>query len=1048
MFAEVGDLDFLQLEGEVLERWEKNRVFDKLRTQNKDGQPYSFFDGPITANNPRGLGLHHAWGRTYKDIFQRYQAMQGRRLRYQNGFDCQGLWVEVEVEKELGLQSKRDILAYGMDRFADQCRQRVETSARAIVGASRRLGQWMDWEDSYYTHADGNIEHIWHFLQVCQQRQWLYKGHRVMPWCTRCGTSLSQHELADAYKETTHRAVFVQLPLLDEPGARVLVWTTTPWTLAANSALAVHPGHTYVRVEKGGAVFYLAEEVAGKLVPEGRVTARLQGSQLVGRRYWGPFAGLPVQKEVEGRIVPWDEVGADEGTGVVHIAPGCGAEDCELGRQHGLDILSPLDENGFYVEGYGALSGRDVLEVGPQVLAALEEGGLLYRAEDYQHRYPHCWRCGTELVYRLVDEWFIACDEVRQPMLDAAAQVRWVPQHSGLHMADWLRNMGDWCISRKRYWGLPLPFYERADGHLLVVGSRDELMRRAVDPKAVEELPHLHRPWIDGVQVRFDDGTLGQRVEEVGDCWLDAGIVPFSTLNYLHGQRDDWAHWYPAELVTEMREQVRLWFYSMLFMGVTLEGKAPYKTVLTHEKLHDEEGRPMHKSAGNALWFDEAVEKTGAEPWRWLFAGQNPNLPLDAGFGPAAQVKRRLLTLWHTYRFFVQYARIDQWDPGVFKASGAKDGDESSLYSNVDRWLLARLQMLVGQCRTALDNHDLPPMVRAVEAFVDELSNWYVRLNRRRFWKSADDADKLAAYAALYQTLTTLCRLLAPVAPFLSEAMYQNLVAGVDEQAPESVHLCSFPQVDEQWLNEDLVAAMEAVQQVVRLGHALRSGRRLKVRQPLACLLVAASGEKQAALEGMVDLILGELNIKQVQWVDSAAAWSQYALKPNFRTLGRKLGRRMPQVQAALAEVDAESAVPALERGEDVAVRLEGEEVLLTAEDVLVERQSPDYLATVDEGGWALALDTRLSDELVDEGLAREFVHYVQGARKEAGLVVDDRIELRYCAADRLARVVSEQAAYIQAETLCVRLLEDEAVQGAEAKIGDQWARLEVRKVA
>ena len=1038
MFAEVEELDFPQLEGKVLQRWEKRKVFDQLRAQNERGEPYSFIDGPITANNLRGLGLHHAWGRTYKDIFQRYQAMQGRRLRYQNGFDCQGLWVEVEVEKELGLQSKRDILAYGMDRFADQCRQRVEKSARAIEGASRRLGQWMDWDHSYYTHADGNIEHIWHFLQVCHGRDWLYKGHRVMPWCVRCGTSLSQHELADAYKEVTHRAVYVQLPLLDEPGASVLVWTTTPWTLAANSALAVHPQNPYVRVEKEGAAYYAAEEVAARLVPGGRVVARLQGGALVGRPYAGPFDNLPVQAGVERRIVPWDQVGAEEGTGVVHIAPGCGAEDYELGRQKGLAVLAPLDEDGVYVDGYGALSGRDVLEALPVVLTALQEAGVLYRAEDYQHRYPHCWRCGTELVFRLVDEWFIACDEVRQPMLKAAAQVRWVPGHAGLHMADWLRNMGDWCISRKRYWGLPLPFYQSGEGELAVLGSRRELAQRAVDPKAVETLPHLHRPWIDAVEVRLDSGAVARRVPEVGDCWLDAGIVPFSTLNYLGGKREEWARWCPAELVAEMREQVRLWFYSMLFMGVTLEGRAPYRTVLTHEKMHDEQGRPMHKSAGNALWFDEAVEHTGAEPWRWLFAGQNPSLPLDAGYGPAGQVKRRLLTLWHTYRFFVQYARIDQVDVGLLKSSDQ--------YADIDRWLLARLHILVGQCRTALDAHDLPSMVRAVEAFVDELSNWYVRLNRRRFWKGAYDADKLAAYSALYETLATLCRLLAPVMPFLSEAMYQNLVAGVDPEAPESVHLCPYPQVEEKWVDRGLVAAMEAAQQVVRLGHALRSGQRLKVRQPLARLLVAAPQEKRAGLEGLAELIVRELNVKEVQWVESEAAWSHYTLKPNFRTLGRKFGRCLPQVQAALAQVDAEAAALSLKRGEGVAVRLEGETVLLDAADVKMIRQSPDYLATADEGGWALALDTRLTDELVDEGLVREFVHYLQGMRKEAGLAVDDRMVLRYRASDRLAQVLTEHAVYVRAETLCLRLEEDESVEGPEVEISDEWVRLELRQ--
>ena len=1026
MFAEVEDLDFPGMERRVLQFWEECGVFEKLRRQNAGNEKFSFFDGPITANNPRGIGVHHAWGRTYKDVFQRYKAMLGCDQRFQNGFDCQGLWVEVEVEKELGLNSRRDILEYGLDHFARQCRERVDRSARAVVQTSRRLGQWMDWEQSYYTYADGNVEHIWHFLKKCHEKGWLYKGHRVMPWCVRCGTSLSQHELADAYREVRQRAVFVQLPLVGRRGEYVVVWTTTPWTLAANAALAVHPELDYARVERNGQTFYMARGAVERLAG-GKVVEVLKGRDLVGWRYGGPFDELPAQADVQHRIVPWDQVEEDEGSGVVHIAPGCGAEDYELGRQHDLAVLAPLDDDGVYVDAYGEFAGSNVADVGERVVEVLQEKGLLYAVEEYSHRYPHCWRCGTELVFRLVDEWFIACDEVRPRMLEAVQQVRWVPEYAGKRMADWLRNMGDWCISRKRYWGLPLPFYESEEGELVVVGSRAELRQLAVDGAAVDGLPELHRPWIDAVAVRTPKGAVARRVAEVGDCWLDAGIVPFSTLGYLDG--DQWQKWFPADFVVEMREQIRLWFYSMLFMGVTLEERAPYRTVMVFENMHDEEGQPMHKSKGNALWFDEVVEEIGAESMRWLFAGQNLGLNMQFGPASATEVKRRFLTLWNTYRFYVQYANLDGMDP--------QRAREAAELSDVDRWLLARLQKLVGEVRDALEDWDLPPMVRAVESFLDELSNWYVRLNRRRFWKSAGDRDKAAAHWTLYETLTTLCCLLAPVLPFLCEELYQNLVCRVDSEALESVHLCAFPEVREEWCDEQLSTDMAAVQQVVVVGRALRKRSNIKVRQPLQRLLVAAPEEVGHALERFAGLVRRELNVKDLELVEDSSALVELEVKPNFRVLGRKYGRRVPQIQEALAGLDAVAATR-LERGEAVHLELDGDAVELLEEDVELVTRPKGGLAMQTEGALCAALEIELTEELVDEGLAREFVHCVQRQRKEMGLDVADRIRLRYRAEEGARRALERHADYIQTETLCVDMGYVEELQ-AKAQLLNGW---------
>ena len=1040
MFKEVGDLNFPELEKRVLQFWQERDVFAKLRAQNAGSQPYSFIDGPITANNPRGIGVHHAWGRTYKDIFQRHRAMQGFDQRYQNGFDCQGLWVEVEVEKELGLDSKKEILEYGLDQFSRQCRQRVDHAAAAIVKSSIRLGQWMDWENSYYTYADRNIEQIWHFLKTCHERDWLYKGHRVMPWCVRCGTSLSQHELTDAYREVTHRAVYLKLPLRERPGECALVWTTTPWTLTANTALAVHPELEYARVRRGDDILYMSRNVVDRLAPGAEVLNLARGSDLVGLTYTGPFDELPAQRQVLHRIVPWDLVGEEEGSGVVHIAPGCGAEDYDLSKKHDLSVLVPLDENGIYIDGFGDFTGRSVSAVADRVFDHLRRRDLLYQLEDYAHRYPHCWRCSAELVFRLVDEWFIACDEVRPRMLKAVRQVRWIPEHSGKRMEDWLRNMGDWCISRKRYWGLPLPFYESPDGERVVVGSKRELKELAVDPKAVDALPELHRPWIDQVEIRTPSGKVARRVPEVGDCWLDAGIIPFSTLGYLEADRSAWQKWFPADFVVEMREQIRLWFYSQLFMSVTLEERPPYRTVMTYEKMNDENGRPMHKSTGNTLWFDDAVEEVGAETMRWLFAGQNLSLNIPFGYGPANEVKRRFLTLWNSYRFFVQYAELDGVDPTAL--------DPQVERPLVDRWLLSRLHLLVRTVGDALERYDLPPTVRAVEEFFDDLSNWYVRLNRRRFWKGRSDADKAAAYLTLHQTLVTLCKLLAPLLPFLAEELYQNLVLPVDPTAPESVHLCAYPEAQTEMIDVQLMTDMDRVRQVVGLGRSIRTARSLKVRQPLQRVLVACSEEERRSLLRLKPLILQELNVKSLELLDDREALVDYALKPNFRLLGRRYGRLLPRIQQALTKVDPAAAVARLERGESLLLEVGEEKLVLDGEEIEVETRPRESLALAEEGDLTVALDVRLTCDLLDEGYAREFVHHVQGLRKQSGLDVADRITMRYRTTESVQRILERHADYIRAETLCLEMETDPNLQGDKSRINGAEVTIALQKAA
>lgn len=1027
--------DFLALEDQVLRLWEETQAFERLRAQTRGGSPWSFLDGPLTANNP--MGVHHAWGRTYKDLYNRYHAMLGHELRWQQGFDCQGLWVEVEVEKALGFKSKRQIEAYGVAEFVNACKERVFHFAAVQTAQSKRLGYWMDWDNSYYTLSDENNYSIWGFLKLCHERGWLYRGHDVMPWCPRCGTALSEHEIAtEGYVETTHLALTVALPLLDRPGEALLAWTTTPWTLPANVAAAVHPDLLYLRVARAGAEgmsFWLGEGALARLPggPAGwQVLERRVGADLVGWRYAGPFDAFTAQAGVEHRVLAWDEVAADEGTGVVHIAPGAGKEDFALGKAHALPALAPLDEDGVYLDGYGWLSGRKAAEVAEDVAAALDAAGLLFAREQHIHRYPACWRCGSELVFRLVDEWLISMDELRPQMMAAAREARWLPAFGLERELDWLRNMDDWMISKKRYWGLALPFYPCSQcGHLTVVGSREELRERAVAGWEDFEGHTPHRPWVDAVQVACAGcGAPVRRVPDVGNPWLDAGIVAFSTLGY-HRDRAEWARWFPADLVLEsFPGQFRNWFYALLAMSTALVGRAPFKTLLGYALVRDEHGAEMHKSKGNAVWFEDAVAWHGVEPLRWLFAGAALERNVNIGPGLAEEAARRLQPLWEVYRFFVTYANLDGWRPAPGAWAGPPEGAD---LTPLDRWLTLRLDKLVAEARARLSSFDARGFTQAVEQFLDDLSNWYVRRSRRRFWgpaRGGAQADKAAAYATLYHALVCLARLLAPALPFLSEALYQNLVRGVDADAPVSVHLTGYPEPLDRGDDAGLLAEMEAVRRVARLGHVARKAAGLRVRQPLARLLVVASPEQSAALLRHREQLLDELNVKALELLEGEEALLGFQLRPNLRRLGPRLGSRLPELRAALAALAPEAAAGiarAARAGQPVELALGADSVSLEPADLLVETAPLAGFAVAQEEGLQVALDTALSEPLRREGLARDLVRAVQEARKAAGLALTDRIDLWLAPADEgqaLRAALAEWGDYLRGETLALEL--------------------------
>ncbi len=1039
------ELNFPELEHRILEFWEKTNVFSLYKSKNKGRKKWSFQDGPITANNP--MGVHHAWGRTYKDIFQRYKTMKGFEQRYQNGFDCQGLWVEVEVEKELGFTSKRDIEKYGIDKFVLKCQERVHKYSMVQTQQSIRLGMWMDWGDwktslddkdwlkkshSYFTMSEVNNYTIWYFLKKCYERGLIYKGTDVMPWCARCGTAISDMEIAtEGYQELTHKAVFVRFPLKDRKDEYLLVWTTTPWTLTSNTGVAVHPNFIYVKVKNNGAIYYLAKNLVRVLKGKYEIIAEMPGKELLNLIYDGPFDYLSAQKGVVHKVIPWEEISESEGTGLVHIAPGCGKEDFALGKEFGLKTIAPLDELGYYIEGFEWLTGKNVNEVTEAIIEDLQRRGILYNVEDYTHRYPVCWRCDSELIFRLVDEWYISMDTLRYEIAEVAKKVeRWIPEWGLDRELDWLKNMSDWCISKKRYWGLALPIWECSCGHFIVIGSKDELKQRASEGWSDFEGHSPHRPWVDKIKIKCEKcGNMMSRIPDVGNPWLDAGIVPYSTLrppedmhNLHNGYPNDksyWQQWFPADFITEcFPGQFRNWFYAILTMSTVLENKPPFKVLLGHALVRDENGEEMHKSKGNAIWFDDAAEKMGADVMRWMFAKHNPVQNLNFGYGPAEEIKRNLLTLWNVYAFFITYANIDNFNP-----VGKKLTKEN--LTKLDRWILSRTHSLIKKCSQYYDEYDVASVVKEVEYFFDELSNWYLRRNRRRFWKSENDLDKETAYIVLYNCLLNLFKIISPIIPFWTEDMYQNLVRSVDQNAPLSIHLCDFPEVDESMIDLELENEVAQVRKIVSMGRSARNKANIKVRQPLMKILIYLPDEKQRLDEPAINTILEELNIKKAHFVKDTDELYTYSLNPKFERLGPKYGALSREIADWIKGL-AEKEVKDFIKTGSLKNNFGNRPIEISKEDVEIKKQEKPNWIIIEEDNIVVAINTEINEELEAEGLVRELIHKIQLMRKEADFNLTDRIKIYYQCPDKLKTAINKNLDYLKNETLAVEVIERE----------------------
>jgi isoleucyl-tRNA synthetase len=1111
-------LDLPALEHDILALWQARGAFARLRAQNAGNERWSFLDGPITANNP--MGVHHAWGRTYKDVLQRFHAMLGHDQRYQNGFDCQGLWVEVNVERELGFTNKRDIERHGIAEFVNLCKQRVLTYAAMQTEQSIRLGMWMDWNDpaelrrlrdllaadpaqqvtvdgpagpvtdsvemmvgrlgmpelggSYFTFSNENNDLIWGFLAECHRRGWLYKGHDSMPWCTRCGTGISQMEMNEGYQDREDPGLTVRLPLVDRVGEWLLVWTTTPWTLTANVAAAVGPELTYVKVRQGDELYWLGRgALKTALRDRFEVLEERPGRDLVGWRYRGPYDELPAVQAAfatgsgddggpgyEHRVVAWDEVGEEEGTGIVHIAPGCGAEDFGLGKALGLPIVAPLNEDGHYLAGFGMLTGLDAHGVEERIVADLEEKGLFYHLEPYRHRYPHCWRCSTPLLFRVVDEWYINMGEVydvprdqlsaeqkgrslRYQIMDVVDQIHWIPGFGYERELDWLRTMSDWMISKKRFWGLALPIWECAScGTFEVIGGRDELRGRAVDGWAEFEGHTPHRPYVDAVKIACAScGATTSRIPDVGNPWLDAGIVPFSTVHY-RTDPDYWRQWFPADFISEsFPGQFRNWFYSLLAMSTVLRREAPFKTILGYATLFAEDGRPMHKSWGNAIEFDEAAERMGVDVMRWMYARQRPEDNILFGYHTADEARRELLVLWNVFAFFVTYARLAGWRP----AAGAALRPPSAT-AILDRWILSRTAVAATDTGSELADFDARGAALRLGQHIDELSTWYLRRSRRRLSRNPDAADRDAAFSTLHAVLVGLARVMAPILPFLAEHFYQQLVVVADLDAPDSVHLTHWPADDfAAQRDEPLEAAMDIILRAVELSRTLRGQAGLRLRQPLRTMWLALPGgrlapERPGDEADLLELLADETNVKDVRVMGDESELVERRVKPLLPRIGKRLGAHTQAVLAAARANEVEYLA-------DGGVRLAG--VDLAADEVEILATPRSGTAVAHENGLVVVIDTELDAELRAEGDARELSRAVQDLRKQADLELDEMVELWLSAPPALLAPLEPHLARLAVDTLAAevhRSAPPADVPAVDQQVSDGQVRLAIRR--
>ena len=995
-------LNFVEREKEIIAFWKENGIFEKSVQKNEGGEEFSFFDGPPTANGKPHIG--HIFTRVMKDIIPRYQTMKGKHVLRKAGWDTHGLPVELEVEKSLGMDGKQDIEKYGIEPFIKKCKESVWKYTDEWRKMSDRVGYWVDMDNPYVTYHDDYIESVWWALKEIHKKGLLYKGHKIVPYCPRCGTALSSHEVAQGYKDVKETSVVARFKVKGRENAYILAWTTTPWTLPSNVALCMNPDETYVEIESDGARYIMAEALVPNFFENYTLIEKRTGKEYEGTEYEPLFSySVGSFREKAFYVVCDTYVTLTDGTGVVHIAPAFGEDDYKVGRRYNLPVVQLVNERGCFDARCPELDGLFAKKADKLILDMLEERGLLFKKVPFEHSYPFCWRCDTPLLYHARSSWFIEVTKVKEHLIAANRSVNWMPEtiKEG-RMGNFLENVIDWGLSRDRYWGTPLPVWVCPDcGEIEVIGSKAELKEKCGVKGEIE----LHRPYLDDLTCTCPKcGGKMKRTPEVIDCWFDSGSMPFAQYHYPFENKDLFEETFPADFISEAVDQTRGWFYTLLAISTILFDRAPFKNCIVLGHVNDKDGVKMSKHKGNVVDPWSVLDKQGADAVRWYFyTNSAPWIPSRFGAEAVSEVQRKFQgTLWNTYAFFALYAEIDGYDPSKYDLKTCK-------LSLMDKWVLSKLNTLVKNVDEMLAEYNITDSARAIQDFSDVLSNWYVRRGRDRYWGSEMTEDKAAAYTTLYTVLVTLAKVIAPYTPFMAEMMYQNLVPAFYPSAPESVHLCDFPAADESYIDPALEKGMADVLDVVALGRAARNAGSVKNRQPLSEMLVASNRPLQIA-DGLAAVTLDELNVKKMSFVSDGASLVRYELKPQLRTLGPKYGKKLKAITAFLANCDGAEVVSAVRANGSYTVELDGEPIVLLEEDLQIFTQSAAGYATAVGGGITVALNTQLNEELLDEGTERELVSKIQTMRKEAGFEVTDRIAVYFTAEGRAKKMLEKGA--------------------------------------